>query len=416
MKTLITAAFVAPMNGPVLRDAGVVIHDNRIVDVGATRHLHQAHPDALPIDTGNAILLPGLINSHTHLELSFCQAGERAAAPFHEWILQMRGKQGAEDHAKATASGIEQSLDFGVTCVGDITQHPHITRAAINASKLKAVSFSEVLGLGKRRSRFDELLASAIDASPTCDRVRVGISPHSPYTVDLPGYKQCVAWAIDRRLPLATHLAESPDEQDFLYAHRGPFREMWDSLGQWSDDIETFPGSPIAMAKAIGLLDQRAVLAHVNYCNDDELATLARGNASVIYCPRTHRYFGHPPHRLRDMLARGINVAVGTDSCASSPDLNIVDDLRLLHEIAPDFAVESLWELVTIRAARALGLAGVTGQLSQGAPADIAVFAARTNDPLREILEEKYSPLSVWIEGEQRREGNRVQVSVSTEH
>src|SRR5205814_3937646 len=125
---------------------------------------------------------------------------------------------------------------------------------------------------------------------------------------------------------------------------------LWNMLGLWADPVETFRGSPIEFAKSVGVLDEPTLLAHVNYCDDAELATLSRGRASVVYCPRTHRYFGHPPHRWREMLARGINVVVGTDSCASSPNLNIVDELRLLHEIAPDFPVESIWKMTTSNA------------------------------------------------------------------
>jgi cytosine/adenosine deaminase-related metal-dependent hydrolase len=135
-------------------------------------------------------------------------------------------------------------------------------------------------------------------------------------------------------LPLATHLSEAQEEKTFLESHSGMFRDLWERIGSWEDDVPTFKGSPIAMAQAIGMLDFPTLLAHVNYCDDHELELLTRGRASVVYCPRTHRYFGHPPHRWREMLARGINVAVGSDSCASSPDLNLVDDLRLLPAIS----------------------------------------------------------------------------------
>src|SRR5262249_49621367 len=152
-------------------------------------------------------------------------------------------------------------------------------------------------------------------------------------------------------MPLATHLAETPDEHAFLKSKTGAFRDVWETLGKWSDEVETHQGPPIAMARDIGLLDFPTLLAHVNYCHDDEMAMLARGRASVVYCPRTHAFFDHPPHRWREMLARGINVAVGTDSCASSPDLNIVDDLRLLHKIAPEVPAFDLWEMAATRAA-----------------------------------------------------------------
>src|SRR5205823_6032319 len=196
----------------------------------------------------------------------------------------------------AVKAGVEQSLRFGVTCVGDISQQMHITRPALRNSPMRCVSYGEVLGLAGLQPRYDLLLPRAIDRSDEGTRLR------------------------------------------------------------------------------IGLIEYRTLLAHVNYCDDDELEILSRGRASVIYCPRTHAYFGHPPHRWREMLDRGVNVAIGTDSCASSPDLNLLDDLRLAHAVAPDFSVDRLFELITTRAARALGWEAELGSLAPGKFADFAVF------------------------------------------
>jgi cytosine/adenosine deaminase-related metal-dependent hydrolase len=175
---------------------------------------------------------------------------------------------------------------------------------------------------------------------------------------------------------------------------------MWERLGSWQHPVETHAGSSIEFAAAIGLLDHPTLLAHVNYCDDAELEILAHGKASVVYCPRTHRYFGHPPHRWREMLTRCINVAVGTDSCASSPDLNIVDDLRLLHHLAPHFPVEQLWELITLRGAAALQMQNEIGSLTAGKAADFVIFRAREGEPLRNVLESDATPNEVWISGE----------------
>jgi cytosine/adenosine deaminase-related metal-dependent hydrolase len=149
----------------------------------------------------------------------------------------------------------------------------------------------------------------------------------------------------------------------------------------------------------IGLLDYPAVLAHVNYVDDAELAILARGRASVVYCPRTHEYYGHRPHRFTEMLARGINVAVGTDSAASSPDLNLMDDLRLVHRRRPEVAVETLFEMATVRAARALGMADRVGTIEAGKMADLCVFDVGAGEPLTEVLEREAGPAAVWVAG-----------------
>jgi aminodeoxyfutalosine deaminase len=188
-------------------------------------------------------------------------------------------------------------------------------------------------------------------------------------------------------MPLATHLAETADEGEFLADHAGPFRRLWEAIGGWRDDVSRSAGGPIRAMEDVGLLAYPGtVLAHVNYADDAELDVLARGRASVVYCPRTHEYFGHPPHRFVEMLERGINVALGTDSAASSPDLNLMEDLRLIHRRRPEVSAQRIFEMGTIRGARALGMGEQFGTLEIGKLADLVVFDVNTNDPLIEIL------------------------------
>jgi cytosine/adenosine deaminase-related metal-dependent hydrolase len=391
----------SPGETGIIHNGAVVFSVGIIRATGDAKTIQSENPDATIVDLGDAVILPGLINAHTHLELSLCTAEARPPdETFADWILSMRQRSaGAEDFESAAHAGISQCLKFGVTCVGDISQHATTTRAALAASPLRAVSFGEVLGLGLRRSRFDELFPRAIDSAYASDRLRIGISPHAPYTVDLPGYQQCVRVADERSMPIMTHLAENPQENDFLTSKSGLFRDLWERIGSWTPGVKTFAGSPIAMAKSVGLLDRPTILAHVNYCDEADLALLAAGRASVAFCPRTHRYFGHPPHRWREMMARGINVCIGTDSCASSPDLNLLDDLRLLHEIAPDISASTLFQMSTRHAARALSCDEEIGSIAPGKKADFAAFAIRGNNPLDYVLESYGPPIGVWIDG-----------------
>lgn len=407
-KQLFLAPFVATMAGPVLRDAGVVHAAGRVVAVGDAKRLRHDHPDAPVRDLGDVVLMPGLVNPHAHLELSACGPADAGhAGSFTDWILALRPRllQGGRTLEEATAEGVRvgvaQCLKFGVTTVGDISQRPLITRPMLTDGPLRVVSYGEALGLALARPRFEGQVITATDRAFASDRLRVGLSPHAPYTVDRRGYEQCVAIARDQNMPLATHLAETPDEAEFLTNHTGPFRKVWDQLGTWAEPVDTFGGPPIAMAAATGLLGYPTLLAHVNYCDDAELALLAAGRAGVVYCPRTHAYFRHPPHRWREMLAAGINVAIGTDSCASSPDLNLVDDLRLLHRLAPAVPVETLWKLATVNAAKAISIEGVVGVIASYAFADLVTFAVRTTDPLLEILRGDQLPSNVWIDGRQ---------------
>lgn len=398
---ILAASWIAPMSAPIIRDGAIAMNAGKIVVVGDAKKIRSEHRGAEMTDLGDSILLPGLINPHTHLELSDCTRSGPNSDSFTDWILTMRQRAGAGDFAAATRAGIAQCLRFGVTTVGDITQQMNITRPILAASPLRGISYGEVLGLAKRRFRFDELLPQAIDREHETDRMKIGLSPHAPYTVDLDGYKQCMEIAKTRSLPIATHLAENHSESAFLTDHAGPFRDLWNTLDSWVDPVHTYRGSPIEMARATGLLELPAVLAHVNYCSNEEMNLLAAGSASVIYCPRTHAYFKHPPHRWREMLDRGINVAIGTDSCASSPDLNLVDDLRLLRTLASDLPAEQILQLATTRAARALSMENQIGSLDPGKEADLISFRAIGDDPLEAILQSNEVPTSVWIGGQQ---------------
>jgi cytosine/adenosine deaminase-related metal-dependent hydrolase len=402
---LLAAAWVAPMSSPIIRDGAVVISGGRaskIEFVGSITAARKAHSDAQIIELGSSIILPGLVNAHTHLELSDFAAGEPPKGGFTEWLQGMIVRPRLADEElkiavqSAVANGIKQCLRFGVTTVGDISRQCHVSRPILKGSPVRAISYGEVQALAKRRGFLEERLEIAADRSEEADRLKIGITPHAPYSIEENGYRRCLEVARNGHLPLATHLAETPGEEPFLRNHSGPLRDLWDKLLPWDDKVPTFAGGPIRFAKAIGLLDYPTLLAHVNYSDDAELALLAAGRASVVYCPRTHAYFGHPPHRWREMLDRGINVAVGTDSCASSPDLNLVDDLRLIHRLAPDFPSADLWGMATTRAAAAIGLADHAGALIPGRDADLVAFNVSTDEPLLEVLRSDCLPRQVW--------------------
>jgi cytosine/adenosine deaminase-related metal-dependent hydrolase len=394
------------MTAPPIRDGSVVFDGDRIAAVGRAEQLRRDYPEATVNDAGDVVLLPGLVNAHAHLELTL---EPRPANPisFVDWakqllsLLQSHGTS-PSPYLGGYAEGLNQCQKFGVTSIADVSSWARVTRRGYSSIEhIRVCSFGEVRAMGQRRPLLEERLAAALEPVDERSWWSIGISPHAPYSVEPNGYRLCLDTAVRHDLPIMTHLAETLDEAAFLADHAGPLRELWDWLGGWDDDIPCFTGGPIRFAQSLGLLDYpKTLLAHVNYCNDDELSILARGKANVVYCPRTHAYFGHPPHRWREMLARGINVAVGTDSCASSTDLNLVDDLRLIHRIAPDVPAQTLWEMATIRAARAIGLGKMVGSLEVGKWADVVIFPAGAgSDPLRSILESTLHPRSTWING-----------------
>jgi len=369
------------------------------------------------VDRGKCTIVPGLVNAHTHLELSEFTPPLRPTS-FVEWLSRLvpRGQVSLDDvHQSVKRSvpiGVDQCLKFGVTCIGDISRHCTVSRPLLKNGPLRAVSFGEVQAMAQRRGLLEERIATAIDptfADPL--NLTIGLSPHAPYSVEMEGYRRCVSAARQKHLPLATHLAETPDEAPFLAQHTGAFRDLWSLIGAWDEAVPRFQGGPMRFAKAVGLLDYPTVLAHVNYCDDDEMELLAKSECSVVYCPRTHEYFRHPPHRWREMLERGINVALGTDSCASSPDLNLLEEMRLVRRLAPDYPVEEIWKMATIRGARAIQMETPMpdipfdgcGSLQIRNGADFVVFKTESDDPLTEILDENLLPRETYIRGKRRR-------------
>ena len=398
------ARHLATMTGPVIDDGCVIVEGDRVIAVGAARDLKPSRIDH-DID---GLLMPGLVNAHTHLELTNVPRPQKPGT-FQDWLLTtMRATRNPDpvvfrqQREAAVREGIAQCLRFGVTAVGDITSNVDIVRPILAAAPIRSISYGECLGLGPRRERFEQLLSRAVDPQHATSRMQVGVSPHAPYTVGTAGYRA----AINTGLPWTTHLAESSDEGDFVFERRGSFRTLYEAMRFDPGASDSGKGSVIAWLA--GILDEQpfGVLAHVNYCTDEDLQLLVDRNATVAYCPRTHDYFGHPPHRWREMIRRGVNVCVGTDSCASSPDLNLVDDLRLMYRQSPDVDPQALWDTVTFNAA----MVAADGSWRNGilhpssedrtVVGDFCAWPTRSVDPLREILETpSMLPSALWIGG-----------------
>ena len=334
--------------------------------------------------------------------------------------------------------GAGASLKAGVTTVGDITRNPAITRgelAALHGAKdargenvpaaPRVISFGEVMGLGTMRHRVFSMLdaaaapVSAGEAGGQVDELlAIGLSPHAPYTVEGPALRKIVGRAIVKRLPLCMHLAEHREEGDFLRDLSGPLGRSWSVMQRLStldDQIPTFRGGPIRWGQLWGLLvtdpvvpaprDLPVVLAHVNYCDNAELAQLAASHVSVAYCPRTREFFGHEQngrHRYREMLESGINVCLGTDSLASNPDLSVRTDARLLHERDGLPALQAL-DMITQRGATALGRRDTLGSLTPGKLADVQLMriigAKGDDDILEAVLKNAGGPERLWLGG-----------------
>ncbi len=400
---LLFSRFVVPVNAPVIENGFVHIEQGCIVSLG---HAADRPIDNDLIDYGDAVICPGFVNAHTHLELSSLCGKVAPTDDFTDWLKRLvriiRAELSTKEQLQASVRlGIEQSLACGVTCVGDITREPDWIRPILAQSPLCGVSFGEIIAIGKMRDQWRNKLLAATKPYPGSSRMRVGVSPHAPYTVDPEVMAACAEKTATLRIPLCMHIAETLAEAEFTLQHRGPFRQHLAELGVWDDNMESPSSQPIDLALTTGLLTSRTVVAHANYVCDDDINKLAQSQSSVAYCPRTHEAFGHQPHRYRAMLRAGVNVAIGADSLASNPTLSVLEELQCLrHRDGVD--PQLLMEMGTINGAKALGRIDQVGSLTPGKSADLAVMAL-PNSHVREwagIFNEGIAPMAVYAAGE----------------
>ncbi len=343
----------------------------------------RSHPLAVGSERAelpNSVLIPGLVNAHTHLDLT--HVGPRPFDPcggFMGWIDDIRRARASEpgEIAASTRGGIGLALAGGTVAVGDIAGAPRAAPSvapwtALRDSPLAGVSFLEFFAIGTGEERGRRAVAAALDAAPTSPRrcARLGLQPHAPNTVSPDGYEWASELGRDRGLPLATHAAETAEEHEFIARGTGPQRELLESLGLWDACAAAAVGHGASPLKHLRPVLERScfLLAHVNGATDEDLSILADTGQSVAYCPRAAAYFGNSvrlgPHRYREMLDRGINVALGTDSIVNLPPgegpggverFSVLDEMRELYRRdGTDAGV--LLRMATVGGARALGL------------------------------------------------------------
>jgi cytosine/adenosine deaminase-related metal-dependent hydrolase len=400
---MLKARYVVPVNGPVVEDGAVVIEGGRIAAVGPAARFSARET----VDYGDAVICPGFVNAHTHLELSTLNGLVPPSHDFVDWLCRLMATVPAESMTfervrEAVCAGIAQSLAAGVTTVGDIARFPTWTREVLAASPLRCVSFGEVIAIGTRRNLLGERLDAASDTKWHGERMRVGVSPHSPYTVEPQAMRACAERARELNAPPCVHLAETAHEDAFTRSGEGPLADYLRTIGIWDASIPVSGCGPVELAARTGLLSSRTVIAHANYVSDRDINLIAQGGAHVAYCPRTHRVFGHPPHRFREMIAAGINVCIGTDSLASNPSLSILDELRFLRREYPDLSAEDLLAMGILCGAKALGFEAEMGTLNVGKTADLVVIpldVPHHGQGWTSILESTQPPVAVYVSG-----------------
>ena len=340
-------------------------------------------------DLGDVALLPKLVNAHTHLEFSDCSEpiGE-SGIRLSSWIRQViaaRGVGSRSEREQAIRRGMDESDRVGVGLIGDIATPP-----SSYSRQPAVVSFAEVLGLSDQRSA-ERVEASRAHQSDVGEwpNVEFGISPHAPYSTPPNLIQSAVDRAQEANIPVAMHVAESAEERDLLERGGGPFADSLREAGVWREGLFPYPGDePLSQIIAQLARSPRALLVHGNDLRDGELEQIARhSNLTVVYCPRTHAFFRHPRHPVDQMLRMGIRVALGTDSRASNPDLNVWGEVQWLLRHRTDLDPLRVLEMGTRAGADALlGVGGRGhGRIRTGCDVNSVVAVKTTADRLDQV-------------------------------
>ena len=367
--TVLSADWVVPVEGPPLRDGAVEIDDmtGTIAAVGLREELGDS------VHYEEAVILPGFVNAHTHLEYEM-YAGFGDGLGFPDWIglhVQRKQRIDLKDMEAIARLGALNCLRSGVTTVGDCSFSGAAATACADLG-LRATVYLEVFGtttapIHEQFEPMHERIAGALS-----DDVRLGISPHAPYTCTIELYEACAALG----LPVATHLAESDAETEFLRTGSG----AWESFAEM---LVPPPGTTgiRALAEA-GLLQSDVVAAHCVKADEEEIALLAEHDVAVAHCPRSNGALGCGVAPLTALREAGIRVCIATDSPASTPSFDMFEEMRTAvymaraREQRPDaLSANSALELATLGSARALGLGEETGSLAAGKRADLAVVS-----------------------------------------
>jgi cytosine/adenosine deaminase-related metal-dependent hydrolase len=363
------AAWVVPVSDSPLRNAWIAVDRGRVVAVSRRRPANAEQE----IDLGEVAVMPALVNAHTHLELSYLQGEVPPASEFVAWIRAVmaarrrRPDPQSPEILDSVDRAIAEALAAGTALVGDIS-NTLVTFAPLTRSPLAAVVFYELIRFNAPDPEgfVDGAWNELHNLTPT-DRVRATLAAHAPYSV-APLVFRAIRKAIARDpfAPGSVHLSESAAEVEFIRSGTGPWRDLLEELGVWDPAWVPPGGSPVRFLDDSGFLNARLLAVHGVQMTGSDLERLVARGTTLVTCPRSNAYTGAGTPPIADFYASGVRVVVGTDSLASTPDLNVFAELAVMRALAPDVPAATLLDSATRQGALALGFDADYGTIEAG--------------------------------------------------
>lgn len=384
---ILASKWVLPITSPPIYDGAVLVRGNTIASVGKRKETVKDNPHEDVRDFGEAVLLPGFVNAHTHLEITAFR-GIEDDLPLLPWITDAINKAEKnldhEDFVISTSLGCLEALKSGITCVANAgtRQARGGSFMAIVDSGLRGVFYQELWDGFKRDP--DEVLEEVLSLVKEMQRsgskrVEVGISPHSPYSVSKELFKLINKTSLKMGLPLCTHLAESNEEVKFLMHGSSEIADFWRKEGvKWKAPRLT----PVQYLDKLGVLNSNVLAAHCVHLTNEDIKILAKRRVAVAHCPKSNAKLGDGIAPVPKLIDAGIRVGLGTDSTASNNVLDMFEEMRFaifiqraLHQTAPLLNAKQVLEMATIEGAKALGMESEIGSLERGKKADVIAVA-----------------------------------------
>ena len=390
MTKIYCARWIVPIVSPVIEHGAVAVENSLILDVGTRVEVAARFPEAEVRDFKEAALLPGLVNTHSHLELTAMRGYlEREEGDFFAWLKKLTiarlERMTPDDLYVSAAWGAVEALRAGVTCVGDASDAGSASMRALRDVGLRGIVYQESFGPDPARAGENvKLLREKVARlrEDETELVRAGVSPHAPYTVSAPQLELITEFAMADGLPMMLHAAESKAEELFMREGRGPFAEGLAQRGiKWHA-----PGiSTIQYLARHGVLRAQPLLAHCITVDDADMETIKEAGASIAHCPKSNAKLGHGRAPFAAFVEKGLKFGFGSDSVASNNTCDLFEEARFAvltaranerdQHFAQSLSAESALQSATQGGARALGLATQSGTLMKGAQADLVAVA-----------------------------------------
>ncbi len=401
---ILSADYVLPIFSEPIIGGAVVIDEAKIVAVGAKGELAEKFPEIKIEDFGESAIMPGMVNAHSHLEITAMRGFlDDAEADFYSWLIKLtktRGELLTEADVKIAAlAGALEGARAGVTCFGDIGRFGAAGFEALKANGLRGVLFQEtefsptgetaVEDFDKLKEKF-----SALKETET-ELVKVGISPHAPYTVSRKLFEKITDYALAENIKITVHVAESKQEKDLMEKGEGFFADLYKKLNlEW----DAPRASSVEYLFQIGLLEAKPLLAHCVRVSDTDITRIAESDSSIAHCPKSNAKFGHGIAPLEKFLDARISVGIGSDSVASNNACDILEESRFAVLFARSSesknrhtTAKEIIETATLGGAKALRLDSQIGTLQPGKQADLAVISLA--DIAQQPIHDVYSAL-----------------------